>query len=119
MKNARIIAPPATLWDRPPRDPVSERRPLDQLQHQRPHPLGFLDAVDGGDVGMVEAGENLRFPREPGEPVRVPREGVGEDLQRDLAVELVSVACQTWPIPPWPSSAMIAYGPRWSLAQEA
>ena len=37
---------------------------------------------------MVEAGEDLRLPREPGEPVRVSREGVGEDLQGDLAVEL-------------------------------
>ena len=37
---------------------------------------------------MVEAGEDLRLPLEPGEPVRVSREGVGEDLQRDLAVEL-------------------------------
>ncbi len=50
--------------------------------------LGFLDAVDGGDVGVVEAGEDLRLPLESSEPVRISREGVGEDLQRDLAVEL-------------------------------
>ena len=37
---------------------------------------------------MVEAGEDLRLPREPGEPVWVSREGVGQDLQRNLAVEL-------------------------------
>ena len=37
---------------------------------------------------MVEAGEDLRLPREPGKPIRVRCEGVGEDLQRDLAVEL-------------------------------
>ena len=48
--------------DRPLRDPVGEGRPLDQLQDERPRPLGFLDAVDGSDVGMVEAGENLRLP---------------------------------------------------------
>ena len=35
---------------RPLRDPVSERRAFNQLQHQRPRPLGLLDAVDGGDV---------------------------------------------------------------------
>ena len=74
--------------DRPLRDPVSEGRALDQLQHQRPRPLGLLDAVDGGDVRVVEAGEDLRLPLEPGEAVRISREGVGEDLQRDLAVEL-------------------------------
>ena len=38
--------------------------------------------------GWVEAGEHLRFPLEPGEPVRISREGVGEDLQRDVAAEL-------------------------------
>ena len=37
---------------------------------------------------MVEAGENLRFPREPGEPIRIRREGVRESFQGDLAVEL-------------------------------
>ena len=74
--------------DRSLRDPVGEGRPFDQLQHQRPRPLGFLDAVDLGDVGVVEAGEDLRLPREPGEAVRISREGVGQDLQRDLAVEL-------------------------------
>ncbi len=74
--------------DRTLRDPVGQRWPFNQLQHQRPRPLGFLDAVDGGDVGVVEAGEDLRLPLEPGEPVRISREGVGEDLQGDLAVEL-------------------------------
>ena len=74
--------------DRALRDPVGEGRAFDQLQHQRPRPLGFLDAVDRGNVGVVEAGEDLRLPREPGEPVWISCEGVGEDLQRDLAVEL-------------------------------
>ena len=37
---------------------------------------------------MVEAGQDLRLPREPGEPIRVIREGVREDLQGDLAVQL-------------------------------
>ena len=37
---------------------------------------------------MVEAGEDLRLALEPGEAVRISREGVGEDLQGDLAVEL-------------------------------
>ena len=36
----------------------------------------------------VEAGENLGLPREPGEAVWVVSEGVGEDLQGNLAVEL-------------------------------
>ena len=62
--------------DRPLRDAVSKRGSLDQLQHQRPRTLGFLDAVDLRDVGVVEAGEDLRLPREPGEAVGIIREGV-------------------------------------------
>ncbi len=37
---------------------------------------------------MVEAGEDLRLPREPGEAIWIAGEGVREDLQRHLAVEL-------------------------------
>ena len=37
---------------------------------------------------MIEGRQDLRLPREPGQAVRVRREGVGQDLQRDLAVEL-------------------------------
>ena len=37
---------------------------------------------------MVEAGEDLRLPREPGQAVRVSGEGVGEDLQGNLAAQL-------------------------------
>jgi hypothetical protein len=47
----------------------------------------LLDAVYGGDVGVVEASEDLRLPLEPGKPIRIRREGVGQDLQCDLAVE--------------------------------
>ena len=34
------------------------------------------------------AGEDLGLPREPGKPIWISDEGVREDLQRDLAVEL-------------------------------
>ena len=74
--------------DRPLRDAIREGRPLDQLQDQCPRPFGFLDAVDLRDVGMVEAGEDLSLPLEPGEPIRVAGEGIGQDLQGDIAVEL-------------------------------
>ncbi len=54
----------------------------------RPRPLGFLDAVDGGDVRMVETGENLGFSLEPRQPVRISGKRLGQDLQRDITVEL-------------------------------
>ena len=74
--------------DRALGDPVGERRPLDEFEHQCPSVISLFDAVDLRDVGVVEAGEDLRFPLEPGKAIRVLGEGVGEDLQRHLAVEL-------------------------------
>jgi len=74
--------------DRPFRNTVGKGRPLHELEHERRCPLGLLDAVDGGDVGVVETSENLRLPREPGEAVRVSRERIWQDLQRYPAVEL-------------------------------
>ena len=39
------------------------------------------------DVGMVQAGEDLRLPREPGEPIRISGKRLGQDLQRHLPVQ--------------------------------
>ena len=44
---------------RPLRDAVGERGPLDELHHQRLRALGVLDAVDGGDVRMIQRGKNF------------------------------------------------------------
>ena len=68
--------------DRTSGDPIRQRRPLHQLQHQRPRALGFLDAVDGRNARVVEAGEDLGLPLEPRQPFRVSRECFGEDLER-------------------------------------
>ena len=43
---------------------------------------------DVPDVGMVQRGEDFGFPLEPGESIRIIREGVGQDLQRHVTVEL-------------------------------
>jgi hypothetical protein len=37
---------------------------------------------------MIQRGESLRFTREPGETIGVVGEGIREDLQRDIAIEL-------------------------------
>jgi hypothetical protein len=38
----------------PLRKAIGQRRPLDELQHERLHSVRFLEAVDGGDVRMIE-----------------------------------------------------------------
>ena len=69
-------------------DPVCQGRPLDQLQHQGTSVVSFLKAVDGRDAGVVQAGEDLRFTLEPGEPIRIGGNCFREDLQRHLPVQL-------------------------------
>ena len=69
-------------------DPVGEGWPFDQFQDERLRVLALLDAVDSREPRMVQAGQHLRFPLKPSEPIRVRGEGVGEDLQRDVVAEL-------------------------------
>jgi hypothetical protein len=49
---------------------------------------GLADIVNSGDAGMGEAGGRARLAHEAAPPVAVQRELGGENLQRDLPVEL-------------------------------
>ncbi len=44
------------------REAIRQRWPLYQFEDERADALGFLEAVNGRDVGMVEGGQHLRFP---------------------------------------------------------
>ncbi len=61
---------------------------LDEFHHERGDATAFFEAVDRGDVGMVQRGERLGFPREARQAVRVMRERRGQHLDGDVAVEL-------------------------------
>ena len=50
--------------------------------------VSLLQAVYSCNVRVVEAGEDLGFPLEPGQPIRIARKRLGQDLERHLAVEL-------------------------------
>ena len=69
-------------------DPISQGRPFDQLQYQRPSTAAFFDTVDLRDVRMIETGEDLRLALEPSKSIRIFGKRLGQDLQRHLAVEL-------------------------------
>jgi hypothetical protein len=64
----------------------SRQRTLDELHHESGR-AGILEAVDGGDVRMVQRGEDLRFPLETGAAVGIHRVGIGQQLDGDLATE--------------------------------
>jgi hypothetical protein len=52
----------------------------------------LLEAVNLRDVRMVERGKGLRFTLEPCETFGIAGKRVRQELQRDIAIELVSRA---------------------------
>ena len=52
------------------------------------HASRFVDAVNGGDVRVIQRGEHARLALEAGEALRVGRERGRQDLDRDIAAEL-------------------------------
>ena len=72
-------------------EPLGERVAFDELEHERAHVHRLLDAVDGADVGMIEGGQQPRFPCEAREAVRIGRERSRHDLDGDVAPQSVVV----------------------------
>jgi hypothetical protein len=72
--------------------PIRERRALDQLENQRARRAGVLDAVDGGDVRMIDRREQLCLAREPREVIAIGSEPSGRILSATSRPSLVSRA---------------------------
>ena len=73
---------------RPGRNDLGQVTPFDQLHHQCMRGAGVFEPVNRGDVRMIQRREHLRFAPKPREPIGVDAEGLGKDLQRDVAPEL-------------------------------
>ena len=74
--------------NRATRDAIGERRPFDHLEHERRRMIGGLEPVDGRDVGVIEGREEIGFPREARQTLRVVSEERWENLERDVARQL-------------------------------
>ena len=61
---------------------------LNELHDQGRNVRRVLETVNVRDVRMVERGEHLRFAAEPGETVRIVRDGREQDFDRDVPVQL-------------------------------
>ncbi len=70
----RAIGSASSTGTGPVRDAIGERRSVDQLQHERLQRLRFFEAVDRGDVRMIQRRQDLRFPLEAREPIGIERE---------------------------------------------
>ena len=72
------------------RKAVGERRPFDQLHHQRAYGISrtLLKAVDVRDVGVIERGQHFRLALEPREAIRVGRQHRGQHFDGHVALQL-------------------------------
>jgi hypothetical protein len=68
-------------------DPVTQILAGYQLQSEETDPARLFERVDGGDIGMVERGQELRLALEPREPLGIAGDGRRENLDRDLSLE--------------------------------
>ena len=69
-------------------DAVRQILAFDQFHDKGKDTLRFFETVNLRDVRMVERREHLRFALEPREPVGIGRPEIGQDLDRDVAMEL-------------------------------
>ena len=69
-------------------DAIGERRSFDHLEHERRRMIGGLEPVDGRDVGVVECRQEIGFPREARQALRVASEERRQNLERDVARQL-------------------------------
>src|SRR5262245_36375395 len=70
------------------RNPCGEAFTIHQFEHEELDTVDFVQAIDRGDVRMVQRGEELRFATKAPESLWIAGEGLGQDLHRDIASEL-------------------------------
>ena len=58
-----------------------------QFQQERRYSVVIFEFVDRPDVRMIERRQHARFAFEPGTPIRIEHECVGQDFDRDVALE--------------------------------
>ena len=84
----RAIASASSTGSGPLRDPIGKRRAFDQLQDQRMDLATVLEPVDAADIRMIQRGQHVRLAREARPPIGIVHERVGQNLQRDIALQL-------------------------------
>ena len=72
---------------RAPQQPIRQRLPLDQLHDQEMLAPRFLQAVERGDVGMIERRQDFGLALETRDAIGVSSEDVEDHLHGDLAAQ--------------------------------
>ena len=82
------------------RDALSQRRPFDPSSSTSARtPSGLFQAVDGGDVGMVQRGEDSGLTLEPGQAFGIIGEEARQNLEGYIPAELGIVRAVDLPHP--------------------
>ncbi len=74
--------------DRAALEPIGQGVAFDQFEDEEPRAVVFFEAIDCGDVGMVQRGQQFRFTFKPGQPLFVFGELFGKRLDGHFAPEL-------------------------------
>ena len=74
--------------NRPALDSLRERLALDQFEDEESQTLVFLEIVDGGNVGMIERGQNFGLTLEAAYAFGIVAELLGKNLDCDFALQL-------------------------------
>ena len=69
------------------RQPLCQILALDEFHHEGPDTVGLVQPVDGGDVRVIQGGEDFRFALKPRHSFRVSNEGLRQDLDGHIAIE--------------------------------
>ena len=70
-----------------PFEALAECLTLDQFHDQGMDLIGFLDSVDGGDVGVIQSGQDLGLAVKTRDAIPIPGKGLRQDLDGHLTVE--------------------------------
>ena len=84
-----LTADPQSFFerDRAAREPLRQRLSLDELQHEEARSARLFETVDRRDVRVIDGRQGARFALEPGQVLRVPRQRVGQNLDRHVAAQ--------------------------------
>ena len=105
--------------NRPALEPLGQVLAGDELEHEERLAVRLVEAVDRGDVRVVERGEQVRLAPEAREALFVPRELGRQHLDRDLAVELGVARAEHFAHPPGAEGGGDLVGPETLAGGEA
>ena len=107
LRDLLAIGSASSIGMAPCGDAVGERRSFDELHHRAVVPSA-LRGRRSPRCWMIQRGEHLRFALEARESIGVGRDRGGQDLDRDLTLQLRVGARYTSPIPPSPIGPVIS-----------